>query len=90
MTKKAQKKSCAGHQHCFHGSTTLGEKGQVVIPAEAREVLHLKKSDKLLVFSHGETLMLTKLSQIEKLAVHFSKKLDHLQNILKHASKNKK
>ena len=34
----------------FYGTTTLGEKGQVVIPAEARKVMGIKKGDKLLVF----------------------------------------
>lgn len=36
----------------FMGSATVGERGQVVIPAEARERLGLKPGDKLLVFLH--------------------------------------
>lgn len=36
----------------FMGSATVGERGQVVIPAEARERLDIKPGDKLLVFVH--------------------------------------
>ncbi|MHB8994238.1 MAG: AbrB/MazE/SpoVT family DNA-binding domain-containing protein [Armatimonadota bacterium] len=36
----------------FMGSVTVGERGQVVIPAEARERLDIQPGDKLLVFSH--------------------------------------
>ncbi len=34
----------------FYGATTVGERGQVVIPAEARRDLELVPSTKLLVF----------------------------------------
>jgi len=41
----------------WHGSVTVGERGQVVIPASVREALEIKPSDKLLVFvpptAHG-------------------------------------
>lgn len=36
----------------FMGAATVGERGQVVIPAEARERLDIKPGDKLLVFVH--------------------------------------
>jgi AbrB family looped-hinge helix DNA binding protein len=36
----------------FMGSVTVGERGQVVIPAEARERLQIKSGDKLLVLAH--------------------------------------
>ena len=36
----------------FVGASTVGERGQVVIPAEARERLDIKPGDKLLVFVH--------------------------------------
>jgi AbrB family looped-hinge helix DNA binding protein len=40
--------------HKFYGSTTVGERGQVVIPAEARRDLNISHGTKLLVFSgHG-------------------------------------
>jgi len=36
----------------FFGTATVGERGQVVIPAEARKKLNINPGDKLLVMSH--------------------------------------
>ncbi len=36
----------------FLGSVTVGERGQVVIPAEARERLGIQPGEKLLAFIH--------------------------------------
>lgn len=33
----------------FYGSVTVGERGQIVIPAEARNELNIKPGDKLIV-----------------------------------------
>lgn len=43
----------------FVGSVTIGERGQIVIPVEARKEFGLEVGDKLLVFSrhHGIVLM---------------------------------
>jgi len=38
----------------FMGSVTVGERGQVVIPAKAREALGVAPGEKLLVFLHPE------------------------------------
>lgn len=39
-------------ENSFFGSATIGERGQVVIPAEAREELGFAPGDKLLVMRH--------------------------------------
>ncbi len=39
-------------QETFCGSTTVGERGQVVIPSEARRKLGIQHGDKLLVMVH--------------------------------------
>lgn len=36
----------------FGGAVTVGERGQVVIPAEIRERMAIRAGDKLLVFAH--------------------------------------
>ncbi|MGQ9732773.1 MAG: AbrB/MazE/SpoVT family DNA-binding domain-containing protein [Candidatus Zipacnadales bacterium] len=36
----------------FIGAVTVGERGQIVIPAEAREAYNIQGGDKLLVFHH--------------------------------------
>lgn len=80
------------HQHMhpegqFYGSVTIGEKGQIVIPQEARKNMKLKKGDRLLVFGmDNDMLAVAKLSHIEKITSHLSKKL----KMIRDASKNDK
>ncbi len=73
--------------HCamqFYGSATVGEKGQIVIPVEARKVMHLNSGEKLLAFSlDNETIMFAKPSKLAELTTAMSKKLESLQNIMK-------
>jgi len=40
-------------QHKFYGAVTLGERGQIVIPQEARDEIGLEPGEKLLVFRQG-------------------------------------
>lgn len=39
----------------FYGSTTVGEKGQVVLPADMRRDLNIKPGDKLAVMVLGKS-----------------------------------
>jgi len=79
--KKSQNK--AQHKQ-FYGTANVGEKGQVVIPNDARKDIKLKKGDRLLVFGiGGEMLTLVKLSHIEKIASHLSEKLKMVDEIVK-------
>ena len=72
----------------FYGTTTLGEKGQVVVPADARNSMKLEKGEKLLVFGMGEDmLILSKISNLEKFASHLAKKLEAIQNIIDKTNK---
>jgi len=68
----------------FYGTTTLGEKGQVVIPAEARTAMKLKKGEKLLVFSMGGGMLaLTKLENLAKFEHHMTKRLEAIRKAVK-------
>ena len=68
----------------FYGTTTMGEKGQVVIPAEARKAMGIKKGEKLLVFGMGcDMLAFSKLSKIEQFASHLSGRLETIRGIIK-------
>lgn len=73
------------HKH-FYGTTTLGEKGQVVVPAEARKAMGLKTGDKLLVFGMSKSMVaLAKFEQLEHIAEKLSHRLEGLRKILKNA-----
>ena len=80
------------HKHkktrIFYGTTTLGEKGQVVIPAEAREALAIKKGEKLLVFGMGhDMLAFSKVSNLKRLVSSLTERLENLRKIV---GKNRK
>jgi AbrB family looped-hinge helix DNA binding protein len=72
----------------FYGSTTVGERGQVVIPAEARRDFEITPATKLLVFGHQGHggLMLTKAESISEfidMANGMIEKLEVLRKSLK-------
>ena len=73
----------------FYGMTTIGEKGQAVIPAEARKKMRLEKGEKLLVMGiDDDSLVLFKMAGMEEFASDLKKKLASLDKIIK-KSKNK-
>lgn len=78
MDKQCKKREC-------FGTTTMGEKGQIVIPAQAREAMQLKKGEKLLVFGMGDMIALAKVSQLEEFAQHLSEKLDKIRGLINKA-----
>ncbi len=75
------------HDKRFYGITTLGEKGQIVIPSEARKAMNLKKGEKLLVLGMGSDMLgFSKLANVE----HFISKLQHKLKDLKQIVKKAK
>jgi AbrB family looped-hinge helix DNA binding protein len=65
MRKQANVKGPAA---LFYGAVTVGERGQVVIPAEARKQNHLHAGEKLLVFRHPHLhgVMLARLEEVQE------------------------
>lgn len=73
-------------QQAFYGTTTIGEKGQAVIPAEARAAMKLKPGEKLLVFSMGHGMLaLMKLEHLAKFEQHMAKRLADIRKAVKSA-----
>ncbi len=69
----------------FYGSTTVGERGQVVIPAEARRDFKITPTTKLLVFgSHGGGgLIFTKAESVTEFLSKSMSMLSSLEKMLK-------
>lgn len=68
----------------FYGVASMGEKGQIVIPAEARRKMNAKKGDKLLVFGiKDDMIAITKLSKVEQIVSHLSARLNAIRDISK-------
>ena len=63
------------------GTATVGTKGQVVIPAEARTALGLKEGDKLIVMGNAERggLMFIKAESVEAMMQHAQTDLDEMR-----------
>ncbi|MFB0517591.1 MAG: AbrB/MazE/SpoVT family DNA-binding domain-containing protein [Candidatus Neomarinimicrobiota bacterium] len=67
----------------FYGTATLGERGQIVIPAEARKTLNLGKGEKLLIFGAGpDMLSVVRLSTVERLATKLSDRLEVIRRVV--------
>ncbi len=62
------------------GITSLGERGQVVIPAKIREELNLKKGDKLLVFAkHRHFIGIVRFEEISGFMKKWLAKLESMK-----------
>jgi len=69
---------------CF-GTTVVGPRGQVVIPAEARKEIEVDAGSKLLVFGHfnGQGLIFVKVEVAEDLLNIMTSKLDEVARVVK-------
>ncbi|HPH78878.1 MAG TPA: AbrB/MazE/SpoVT family DNA-binding domain-containing protein [bacterium] len=74
MTKKIQ---------CF-GTTTIGPKGQIVIPAKLRKSLNIKIGDQFIVFKndHIESIIIMKTENISHMLKDMSEQIDHIKKSL--------
>lgn len=73
-----------GHSHGkILGTTTVGERGQVVIPAEAREEMDINPGDKFVVFGNKRkgAVILIKADLFNKVADIFLSKSKKLQKL---------
>ncbi len=70
-------------EDCFYGTSTIGERGQVVIPAEARAALGMNPGDKVLIMRDPvkDGIMMFKIDAARDF-------LEDLRRILEHAEKD--
>lgn len=80
-----------GFSRCF-GSTTVGPRGQLVIPASARKELGLNPGTTLLVFNsfHGRGLVLLRADSLEEMVNMMSEKLTRFEKQMKDYLPNEK
>jgi AbrB family looped-hinge helix DNA binding protein len=73
-------KQLADKRPDFFSITTIGERGQVVIPKDARDALELKAGEKLVVLPsrQGNGLLLMKEDDIKQIARQMSERANHI------------
>jgi AbrB family looped-hinge helix DNA binding protein len=68
----------------FFGTVTVGERGQVVIPAEARKKMNIHSGDKILVMGHpnGRGIFLCKIDAMRDMSKYFLQALASVESEL--------
>ena len=65
----------------FYGTATVGDRGQVVIPAEARKKFNINPGDKLLVLSHPSGgIVLCKIDAMKVIFTRIQEDLEKLES----------
>jgi len=66
----------------IYGTLTLNDKGQVVIPIEARNALEIGPGSRLMIMGapHGHGLMLVRLEDIEAKVKSFAEAVEEAKN----------
>ncbi len=78
-----------GHKKLY-GTATIGSKGQVVIPADAREELGMQPGDRLYVVSAGSGgVMLLKEEMLENLVAQMAAQVEGFKEYKKNGKKDK-
>ena len=67
--------SKADTYHTFCGVASVGERGQIVIPKEARKKMNIKTGDNFVAMIHDGSLVLLPKKKMEKYLKFLSKKL---------------
>lgn len=68
-------------EDAFVGAVTVGERGQVVIPAEARKKLDIHTGDRLFVMAHPDRggMMLLKIDSMREFLNHMATNLSMVE-----------
>ena len=69
----------------FYGSVTVGERGQIAIPAEARRELEIEAGTKLVVLGGPEkrVLMILKAEAVTEILAHTTTLLSQFEQVLR-------
>lgn len=68
-------------EQCFYGSATIGERGQIVIPSDARKDCDMHSGDKVLVFRHPlhtHMLIFAKVGEMQQLLQQLSHAVEEM------------
>lgn len=71
-------------EKCFYGVATVGERGQIVIPADLRKDLAIQGGDKLMLWTHpsGKGIMLFPIEEMRDFMAMMLANLEHAERAL--------
>jgi AbrB family looped-hinge helix DNA binding protein len=77
------------HDKRLFGTATVGTKGQVVIPADAREAFDIKSGDRLYVIGSSKAgwIGLLKEDQLRAMIEHLTDNIDQFRTVIENADK---
>jgi AbrB family looped-hinge helix DNA binding protein len=76
------------HVPKFYGAVVVGERGQIVIPAEARRELAITPGEKLLIMGsfHGDGLMIIKTESVAQILSKFTEQMTVFESMIKESN----
>ncbi len=79
--KSDKEERCAGFSEAFYGTSTVGERGQIVIPAEARAEIGFNPGDKVMIMRHPhhKGVMLFKIDAVREFLNDFTENLNRIE-----------
>jgi len=63
----------------FFGMGTIGERGQIVIPAKAREELSIKPGDNFIFFGHNKMIHMVRAEELKGWLEKMTAKTDRIK-----------
>ncbi len=71
----------------FYGTVTVGERGQIVVPAQAREEFDINPGDKLLVFRHPHQagLVIVNVANVGRIMTFMEQALERMRKEINEA-----
>lgn len=81
MKSKKSAQKGVSFSDAFYGTSTVGERGQIVIPADARTAMGINPGDKIVIMHHphNKGLMLFKIEAMREFLDEFSKGLAEIE-----------
>jgi AbrB family looped-hinge helix DNA binding protein len=71
----------------MYGTGTIGQKGQIVVPAKARKELEIKPNDEFMFFGHGKMIHMVKANELDSILDQMTKKFTERITALKQIRK---
>jgi AbrB family looped-hinge helix DNA binding protein len=71
----------------MYGTGTIGQKGQIVVPAKARNELGIKPDDEFIFFGHGKLIHMVKANELDSILDHMTRQFTQRISALKQIKK---